>query len=122
MIEIAGAHRMRMQLDASKVYNPRKSGAIIDDDFFRSAARRERERYRSQPRRAPGWCALLIEGLTFGAVDISLEDKRTVADSDQRARRDRQVVADQIQFRELRLFREVKFFRVANPDLVPIDG
>jgi len=95
---------MRMQLDASKVYNPRKSRSVIDDDFFRSASRRERERDRSQPQGALRRCSLLIERLTFGAVDVSLEDQRTVADSVERTRRDRQVVANQIQFRELGLF------------------
>src|SRR5271168_2812184 len=35
MIEICGAHRMRMQLDATKIYDPRKPRSVIDDDFFR---------------------------------------------------------------------------------------
>src|SRR6266404_2953280 len=86
MIEIAGAHRMRMQLDATEIDDPRKPRRVIDNDFFRSASRRERERYRSQPRGALRWCALLIERLTFGAIDVSLEDKRTVSDSGERAR------------------------------------
>jgi hypothetical protein len=88
MIEIAGAHRMGMQLDATKIDDPRKPRRVIDNDFFRSASGRERECYRSQPRGALRWCALLIERLTFGAIDVSLEDKRTVSDSDEHARRD----------------------------------
>src|SRR5271154_4682696 len=98
MIEIGGAHRMRMQLDAAKIYDPCQPGSVIDNDFFRSAARREREGYRPQPLGALRWCALLVEGLAFGAVDVSLEDERTVTDSSERAPRDRQVVANQIQF------------------------
>ncbi len=43
---------MRMQLDASKVDNPREARGVIDNDFFRSASRREGERCRSQPRGA----------------------------------------------------------------------
>jgi hypothetical protein len=88
MIKIAGAHRVRMQLDATKIDDPRKPRRVIDNDFFRSASRRERECYRSQPRGPLRWCALLIERLTFGAIDVSLEDQRTVPDSDERARRD----------------------------------
>jgi hypothetical protein len=42
------------------------------------------------------WCALLIERLTFGAVDLPLEDKRTVPDSRECARRDRQIEANQV--------------------------
>ena len=107
MIEIAGAHRMRMQLDASKIDDPCKPGGVIDHDFFRSASRWKCERNRSQPRGALRRCSLLIERLAFGAVDVSLEDKGTVADSGERARCDRQVVANQIELRELGLLREV---------------
>jgi len=121
MIEIAGAHRMRMQLDATEIDDPRKPRRVIDNDFFRSASRRERERYRSQPRGALRWCALLIERLTFGAIDVSLEDKRTIPDSGQRARRDRQIVANQVQFRELCLLREIQLARVSNTDLASVD-
>jgi hypothetical protein len=94
MTEVAGAHRMRMQLDATKIDHPRKPRRIVDNDFFRGASRRKRERYRSQPRGALRWCALLVERLTFGAIDVSLEDKRTIPDSGQRPRRDRQIVAN----------------------------
>ena len=66
-------------------------------------------------------CSLLIERLAFGAVDVSLEDKGTVADSGERARCDRQVVANQIELRELGLLREVQLVRIANADLVSID-
>ena len=104
---------MRMQLDASQIDDPCQPRGIIDDDFFRSAARRERERDRSQPRGALRWRALLIKRLAFGAVDESLEDERTIADSGERARRDRQVVADEIEFRELGLLREVQLVRIA---------
>ena len=41
MIEIAGAHRMRMQLDAAQIDDPGEPRRIIDHDLFRGAARRE---------------------------------------------------------------------------------
>src|ERR1700720_1588617 len=103
MIEINGSHRMRMQLDTTKIDDPRKPGGVIDHDFFRSAPRWERERYRSQPRRSLRWCALLMEGFPVGAVDVALEDNRTGADSGERSWRNRQVVADQVEFRQLGL-------------------
>lgn len=87
-----------MQLDATKIYDPCKPCSVIDNDFFCRAARREREGYRPQPLGALRWCALLVEGLAFSALDVPLEDERTVPDSSERARRDRQVVANQIQF------------------------
>ena len=72
---------MRMQLDAAKIYDPCQPRSVIDNDFFRGAARRKRERDRPQPLGTLRRCALLVEGLAFGAVDVSLEDERTIADS-----------------------------------------
>ncbi len=92
-----------MQLDAAQVDDPGEPGRIIDHDLFRGAARRERQRYRSQPRRPLGGRALLIKGLAFGAVDEALEHHRTIPDSGQSARRDRQIIADDVELRELRL-------------------
>ena len=94
---------MRVQLDAAEIDDPREPRRVVDDDLFRGAAGRESQRDRSQPRGALRRRALLIEGLTFGAVDEALEHHGTVADSGQRARRDRQVVANQIELGELRL-------------------
>ena len=42
MIEIAGAHRVRVQFDAAKVHDPGKPGCVIDYDFFGGSAGRER--------------------------------------------------------------------------------
>jgi len=110
-----------MQLDAAKIDDPRKPRCVIDNDFFRGASRRERECYRLQPRWALRWCAFLIERLTFGAIDVALEDKRTVPDTKERARRDRQVVAHQVKFRELGLSREIQLARVSNTDFASVD-
>ncbi len=91
---------MRMQLDAAQVDDPGQPGRIIDDDFFRGAARRERQRDGSQPGGPLGGRALLIKRLALGAIDEALENDRTIPDSGQRARRDGQVVADKIEFRD----------------------
>ena len=51
MFKIAGANWMRVQFNAAKVDDPRKSGGVIDDDFFRGAPGREGQASRSQPGR-----------------------------------------------------------------------
>jgi exodeoxyribonuclease-3 len=112
---------MRMQLDASEVDDPCKPGTIIDNDLFRCASRRERERYRSQPLGALRRRALLIERFTLGAIDVSFKDNGTVADSGERARRNRQVVADEVKFQEPGLLREVQLARVTHADLASVD-
>jgi hypothetical protein len=38
MVEIAGAHGVRMQLDAAQVYDPREPRWVIDDNFLRFAS------------------------------------------------------------------------------------
>ena len=65
--------------------------------------------------------ALLVEGLPLGAVDEALEHDGPVADAAQRARRDGQVVADDVELGELRLLREVGLARVGDADLAALD-
>ena len=89
---------MRVQLDAAQVDDPGEPRRIVDDDLFGGAARGKRERHRSQPGGPLGGRALLIERLPFGAVNESLENDRPIANSGERARRDRQVVADRSSF------------------------
>jgi len=86
MIEIAGAHRMRVQFDAAKVHNPDKPGCIIDDNFFGRSAGRERQSDRTQPGWPLLWRPLLIKRLRLGAVDETLENNWPVANSSERAR------------------------------------
>ena len=42
MIEIAGAHRVRVQFDAAEIDHPGEARRIVDDDLFGGAPRRER--------------------------------------------------------------------------------
>src|SRR5260370_28787110 len=122
MVEIAGAYGMRMWLDAARVDDPGQARRIIDHDFLRSASRRECERNCSQPRRAPAGRALLIKRLTFGAVNEPLENQGTIPDSTQSARRDRQIIAEDVKFRQLRLARKIELVRVRHADLASLDG
>ncbi len=68
-----------------------------------------------------GGRALLIKRLAFGAVHESLENDRTIPDSGESARRDRQVVANQVEFRELRLPGKIKLVRMRDADLASLD-
>ena len=90
MIEIAGAHRVRMQLDAAEVDDPGEAGGVVDDHLLGGAPRRKRQRHGAQPVRPLRRGALLIEGLALGAVDEALEHDRAIADAGERARRHRQ--------------------------------
>ena len=122
MIEIGGTDRMRMQLDAAEVDDPGEAGGIVDDHFFSGAAGGKREGHSSQPRRALVRRALLVERLAFGAIDEAFQHDRAVADAGQRARRDGQKVADEIELRELCFAREVGLLRVRDAHLASFDG
>ena len=41
MIEIVGAHRMRVQLETGEIRHPRERGCVARHDFFRRSARRK---------------------------------------------------------------------------------
>ena len=41
VIEIAGAHRVRVQLDAAEVHDPGEPRRVVDDDLLGGAPRRE---------------------------------------------------------------------------------
>ena len=121
MIEIAGAHRVRMQLDAAEVDDPGEAGRVVDHDLLGGAPGRKGERHRPQPLRPLLGRALLVERLALGAVDEALQHDRPIADAAQRAGRHREVVADEVELRELRLPREIGLVRVGDPDLAPVD-
>jgi hypothetical protein len=41
MLKVSGANWMWMQLNAPEVYDPRKAGSVVDDNFFSFSARRK---------------------------------------------------------------------------------
>ena len=98
MVEVAGAHRVRVQLDAAEVDDPGQARGVVDDDLLGGAARGKRQRHRAQPGRPLVGRALLVERLALGAVDEALEHDGPVADAaPARPSRDRQVVADEVE-------------------------
>src|SRR5438477_6571256 len=110
-----------MQFDTTQVYDPGKPRRVIDDDLLRFAARRERQRNGSQPIRPLFGCAFPIKCLCFGAVDETLENQRTISDSSESARRNRQIVAYKIEFREPGLPGEIRLVGVGYRDFASLD-
>ena len=66
--------------------------------------------------------ALLVEGLAFGSVDETLQDDGTILDSGEGSWGDGEVVADQVEFRELGLAREVGLVGIRDADFASVDG
>ena len=106
-----------MQLDAAQIDDPGKSGRIIHHELFGGPSGRKRQSDRMQPSGPVGGCAFLVKGLSFSAVYEALENQRAITDAAQRTLRYRQVIAYEIKFRELRLFRKIWLVRVRNADL-----
>jgi hypothetical protein len=120
MLKIGGAHGMGMKFDAAEIHDPGEAGRIIDYNLFRGPARRERERDRSQPRRALRRGALLIKGFSLSAVDEAFENNWTVVDSGERTRRNGKVVADEIEFGNSCL-REIELIGMRDADFTPVN-
>src|SRR5262245_16469699 len=121
MREVINTYGVRMQFDATQIYDPCESRSLIDHDFFRSASRRKRKRHCSHPLRVLRRRALLIKRLTFGAVDETLENQWAILNSADCASRNRQVVTHDIELREFGLLRKVKLVRVRHTDFVSVD-
>ena len=54
MVQIVGADRVRVQLEARKIGKPRERGRVAKNDLLRGSSRRKRERHHLHPRRARG--------------------------------------------------------------------
>ena len=71
MLEVLGAHRVRVQLEARQVGEPGERRGVARNDLVGGAARREAELHHLDPGRARLRRALLIEKLAFDAVGIT---------------------------------------------------
>ena len=121
MVEVARSDRMRVEVDAAEVDDPRQRGAVVDDHLVGGAAGRERELDGAHELRDRLRRALLEECLTLGAVDEALEGHRAVPDADERAVGDREVVADEVELGDAGIGEE-ELAGVADRDLVPVEG
>ena len=121
MIEIVGAHRMRVQLEAGEVRHPRRARpASRGTTSSARAARRKLQRHDVDPRRPRLGRALLEEELAVDAVRIAHEHVRPAARAAQRAVGDREVVVHEIEFR-VPGAREEHLLRVGDRHLAPAD-
>lgn len=66
--------------------------------------------------------ALLIEGLAFGSVDEALQDDGAILNSGEGSGGDGKVVADEVEFRELDVAREIGLVGIRDADFASVDG
>ena len=120
VIEIVGAHRMRMQLEAREVRHPGKRG-IARHDLLGAAPGGKAKRHHLDPGRPRLGRALLIEELAADAVRIAHEHVGPAAGAAQRALGHREVVAREIQLGVSRLRKE-HLARIRDRDLAARDN
>ena len=97
MIEIVGAHRVRMQFEAGEIRHPRERRRVARHDFLGGAARRKLQRDDVDPRRPRRRRALLVEELAARCRSDSARARWAAARAPQRTVGDREVVADEIE-------------------------
>ena len=89
MIEITRTHRMRMQLHAAQIDDPRQPCRIVDDNLLRRSSRGKRQRHRAHPLRPVARRTLLVERLCLSTIYESLQHDGPIANPLQRPRRNR---------------------------------
>ena len=106
MLEIVGAHRVRVQIDAAEVDHPGELRRIVHHQLDRATARGKAQLDRVDPDGSLHGRALLEEELSLRAIDEPLHRHRAPAHAPHRALRDRQVIEDQVALRVPRLGEE----------------
>ena len=120
VLHVVRADRVRVEVHAAEVGDPREAGRVIDDDLIGGPPRRERERRRPDPVGPAVRGALLEERLLLRPVDEALERHRPAPDPDQRPVGDGKEVADEVELRVAGL-REVHLVGIADRDLAAAD-
>src|ERR1700730_6172220 len=127
MIEVLGAHRVRMQLEACEVGHPRERGPVPRHHLFRATARREAKGYDFDPGRPGLRRALLIEEFAVDAAGIAHQHVGSPSSPAEGTSGDRKVVSCEIQLgvtglREEHLPRvRDGYFAAATEDELPLD-
>ena len=116
VVEIVGAHGMRVQFQAREVGHPDERRGIARDDFFGAAPRRESQRHDVDPGRARLRRAFLVEEFAVDSVRVPDEDVGTAAGSAERSLGDHEIVTREIELRVAGL-RKQDFLRVGDRDL-----
>ena len=120
MVEVIGAHRVRMQLQAREVGHPCQRGGIARHHLLGGASRRKLQRHYVDPRRPRCRRPLLVEELLADSVGVALEDVGPMARAAQRALGNSQVITGQVELGVPGL-REQDLGRVGDRDLVIAD-
>src|SRR5690242_17079082 len=97
MVEVFGADRVRVEVDAAQVRHPGQGRRVAGDHLLGGAPGREAEQHRLDPVRALVRGALLEERLALGAVHEPLEHIWPPGRTAQRAVGHGQVVPDQVE-------------------------
>src|SRR2546426_3191283 len=106
MLEVVGAHRVRVQVDAPQVYDPQQLRRVAHDDLSRGPARGKAELHRLDPLGMDLGCPFLEEWLVICAVYIALEHDRPPSNPSQRRLGDRRIVPGQVELRVAGLLEE----------------
>ena len=99
VVEVFGADRVRVEIDAPEVVDPGEAGGIVDDDLVGGPPGWERQRGDPQPVGLVVGCPLLEERLAVGAVDEPLQRHRPATCAAQRSVGDGLVVVDEVHLR-----------------------
>ncbi len=99
VIQVVGAHQVRMQIDAPQVHQPDQLRDVADHHLHRRPPRGKPELDRLDPVRPVIGRPLLIERRLLRPIHIPLHHDRPPGDPPQRSLGDVHVVADEIQLR-----------------------
>src|SRR3989475_10958209 len=97
MLEVVGAHRMRVQVDAPQVYDPQQLRRVSHDDLSRGPARGKAHFHRLDPLGMDLGCPFLEEWLVICAVYIALEHDRPRSHPEARPTSDRGIQSGQVE-------------------------
>ncbi len=120
VIQILGADRMRVQLEAGQVREPGERRGVARHHFVGASSRWKAKRYHLDPRWTRVRRPLLIEEFAGDAVGIAHQHGGPAAGAAQRALGHRQVVAHEVELRVSRL-RKQHLARIRDRDLPAVD-
>jgi hypothetical protein len=116
VVQVVRANRVRVEVDAAEVDDPRQLRCVVQDDLLGRPPRREAQLDGPDPLRALLRRPLLEEELPLRAVDEPLHGHRAIACAAKGAVGDREVVTDKIDLRVAGA-REEDLVGVADRDL-----
>ena len=120
VVEVAGEHRVRIEVDAAQVDRPRQPGGVMDDRFGGRGAGRVAQLGDVHPVRPFRGRPLLEYGLLGDALDEAFQNHRPAGHTAQRPVGDRQVITHQVELgvrAGTRVGGEDHFVRMGDGDL-----